>query len=160
MTENQRGCGPTGAKKGVTALLSVSYHQQMPSADAHRERSAPRSDVDGILFFADTFQAGQGRLLRTFSSSSNPSLPTTPVRSACVRGTPTRPSRLYSFLLLPPLQGDAQGQVLGEVIHCGIPSSLHVPGGGSPGWSGRRGQESLNAELSPKGLAGDSGTPG
>lgn len=101
----------------------------LPS-DAHRERSAPRSDVDGVLLFADTFQAGQCRLLRTFASSSNASLPTTPIRSACVRSTPTRPSGLCRFLLLPPLQGNAQGQVLGEMIHCGIPSSLHVPGGG------------------------------
>lgn len=59
---------------------------------AHRERSTPRRYVDGVLLLADTFQAGQGGLLRTFTSSGNPTLPTTPIRSACVRGTPTRPS--------------------------------------------------------------------
>lgn len=98
---------------------------------AHRERSTPRRYVDGVLLLADAFQAGQGGLLRTFASSGDPTLPTTPIRSACVRGTPTRPSRLYGFLLLPPLQGNTQSQVLGEMIHSGVPSGLHIPGGQS-----------------------------
>lgn len=124
---------------------------------AHRERSTPGRYVDGVLLLADAFQAGQGRLLRTFASSGNPTLPTTPIRSACVRGTPTRPSWLYGFLLLPPLQGNAEGQVLGEMIHRGVPSGLHVPGGQS---GDVRATGSSNGQLPPKGLARDTGTPG
>lgn len=120
---------------------------QRGTGHAHRERSTPRRYVDGVLLLADTFQAGQGGLLRTFASSGNPTLPTTPIRSACVRGTPTRPSRLYGFLLLPPLQGNTQSQVLGEMIHSGVPSGLHVPGGQS---GDVRAAESSNGQLPQK----------
>ena len=97
---------------------------------SHRESSTPRGDVDGVLLFTDTLQTGQGRLFRAVTSSSTPALPTTPIRSPSIRGAPSRPSGLPGLLLLPPLQGYAQGQVLGEMIHCGIPSCLHIPGVG------------------------------
>lgn len=98
---------------------------------AHRERPAPGRDVDGVLLFADALQTGQGRLLRAVGSAGTPTLPTAPVRSrGGLRGAPSRPSRLPRLLLLPPLESNAQGQVLREVVHCGVPSGLHVPGAG------------------------------
>lgn len=99
---------------------------------AHRECPAPGRDVDGVLLFADALQTRQGRLLRAVGSSGTPALPTAPIRSrgGGIRGAPSRPARLPRLLLLPPLERNAQGQVLGEVVHCGVPSGLHVPGAG------------------------------
>lgn len=73
----------------------------------YRESSTPRSNVDGVLLFTDTFQTGQGRLLRAVTSSGTPTLSTTPIRSPRIRGTPSMPSWLPRLLLLPPLKGNA-----------------------------------------------------
>lgn len=105
---------------------------------SHRESSTPRGDVDGVLLFADTFQTGQGRLLWAVTSSGTPTLPTTPIRSRGIRGAPSRPSWLPGLLLLPPLKGNAQGQVLGKMVHCGIPSCLHIPEAGKRAGLGHR----------------------
>lgn len=108
------------------------------SSKAHRESSTPGSDVDGVLLFTDTLQTGQGRLFRAVTSSGTRTLPTAPVRSPSIRGAPSWPSWLPRLLLLPPLQGNAQGQILGEMVHRGIPSCLHVSGAGKRARLGHR----------------------
>lgn len=67
-------------------------------AATHRELSSSGHDVDGVLFLTDVPQ--------TLSCSS------------CLLRLPVRP---------PVLQGDAESQVLGEVVHGGVGRRLHVP---------------------------------
>lgn len=100
------GCDLIGLR-----LPSVDVLLTCVGLSTHRELPSFGQDVDGVLLLTNVVQAGS-------VATSGCSFTSSCLLSSCL---------LCLSISTPVLQGDAQSEVFGQMVHCGVGGRLHVP---------------------------------